>query len=63
MLAALALILRSAPWRGFFELAALGLGDYLWVVAVTVAWAASLNAIWWTRAFERFLSLEDEPPH
>ncbi|MGN6563100.1 MAG: HAD-IC family P-type ATPase [Thermomicrobiales bacterium] len=63
MLAALALILRSAAWRGFFALAALGPGDYLWITAVTGAWAAGLNAIWWTRAFERFLNLEDESPH
>ena len=62
ILAALVLILRSASWRGFFELAVLGPDDYLWIVAGTAAWAAGLNAIWWTQAFERFLNLEDESP-
>jgi cation-transporting ATPase E len=45
------------PFREFFELAALGIIDYLIIVGITVIWGGLLRYIWRANLFERFLDM------
>jgi cation-transporting ATPase E len=58
MLAAYAVILASPALRDFFGLHLLGFWDYVGIVALVVAWALALRAIWRARLFDRFLGVQ-----
>jgi hypothetical protein len=49
------------PLREFFELARLGLKDFLLIGGITVVWAVSLRYIWRTNLFERLLGITNAP--
>lgn len=50
------------PTRDFFELAPLGIVDYLIIIGVTVTWAAVLRYVWRGQVFQRFLDLSSNQP-
>ncbi|HLI28433.1 MAG TPA: HAD-IC family P-type ATPase [Chloroflexota bacterium] len=53
------LTIVSVPWlRDFFELAALGWGDYLALGALAGLWGIGLHFLWRRRLIERFLDLD-----
>ena len=60
-IAAYAVLLQFPTLRRIFDLVPLPFNISLWVVAVTLIWAASLLAIWRFRLMERFLCIATSP--
>jgi cation-transporting ATPase E len=58
LLALFAVIVGVPSVRDFFELASLGLAEYLVIGLVVAAWAMLLRFIWRWRLFERFFSVD-----